>query len=70
VVEIEEISQKKSAFFIVSGFSSGLHEQLGDGLLEGAGQAFEAVEGRATLAPLDEIEEVEQARWTPSPQGQ
>jgi hypothetical protein len=33
--------------------------KFGDGLFEGAGQAFEAVERGAALAPLDEIEEVE-----------
>ena len=46
-------------FLSLPGFFLGRKEQFGDGLFEGAGQAFEAVKGRATFAPLNEIEEVE-----------
>lgn len=34
-------------------------EQLGHGPLKGARQAFKAVKGGASLAPFDEIEEVQ-----------
>jgi hypothetical protein len=49
-------------FLSLPGFLLGRKEQFGDGLFEGAGQAFEAIERGAALAPLDEIEEVERDR--------
>jgi hypothetical protein len=37
----------------------GWKKKLGHRLLKGFGKAFETVKGRATLAPLDEIEEIQ-----------
>jgi hypothetical protein len=61
-VQEGEISRKKIVILLSPPLFLGRKEEFGNGLFQGTGQAFEAVEGRATLAPLDEIEKVERDR--------
>jgi hypothetical protein len=56
----EEISKSSaSTKRLLSALLLGRYEEFGDGVFQCPSQAFKTVEGRSSLPPLDEVEEVQ-----------